>query len=125
MAIDGNNIYALNNKGLALAYLGQYDNAIVYMDKALDISPNDLLLISNKGLVLVELEDTDQALKLVDPFLEENPDDEGLLCMFKKAYEKSDDEESAAYYEEKINALDPDYECKLIEILSSERDAFM
>ena len=81
--------------------------------------------ISNKGLVLVELEDTDQALKLVDPFLEENPDDKGLLCVFKKAYEKSGDEESAAYYEEKILALDPEYECKLIEILSSEKDAFV
>ena len=42
---------------------------------------------------MVELEDTDQALKLVDPFLEENSDDIGLLCVFKKAYEKSDNEE--------------------------------
>jgi hypothetical protein len=51
-------------------------------------------------LVLVELEDTDQTLKLVDPFLEENPDDIGLLCVLKKVYEKSDNEESAVYYEE-------------------------
>ena len=74
---------------------------------------------------MVELEDTDQALKLVDPFLEENPDDKGLLCVFKKAYEKSGDEASAAYYEDKIIALDPSYECKLIEILSSEKEAFV
>ncbi len=40
--------------------------------------------------------------KLVDPFLEENPDDIGLLCVFKKAYEKSDNEESAVYYEEML-----------------------
>ena len=106
MAIDGNFTFALNNKGLVFYKLGQPDKAIAYLDKALDISPNDLLLISNKGLILVELEDTNQALNLVDPFLVENPDDEGLLCVFKKAYEKSGDEENADYYEHQILALE-------------------
>ena len=64
-------------------------------------------------------------LNWLTQFLEENPDDKGLLCVFKKAYEKSGDEESAEYYEEKINALDPSYECKLIEILGSEKEAFV
>jgi hypothetical protein len=80
----------------------------------------DKILVSIDRSIVQKLEINEN-----DPFLEENPDDEGLLCVLKKAYEKSGDEESAAHYEEKINALDPLYECKLIEILSSEKEAFV
>src|SRR5919199_3275254 len=45
----------LNNKGLALAELGMYNQSIVYFDKALAINPNDLSALNNKNSTLEAL----------------------------------------------------------------------
>jgi tetratricopeptide (TPR) repeat protein len=43
---------ALNNKGLALTSLGEYDKALECFSKSLDINPNNAAVWNNKGLVL-------------------------------------------------------------------------
>jgi tetratricopeptide (TPR) repeat protein len=45
----------LNNKGLALAQLGMYNQSITYFDKALAINPNDNKALNNKNSTLEAL----------------------------------------------------------------------
>ena len=45
----------LNNKGLALAQLGMYNQSITYFDKALAINPNDNNALNNKNSTLEAL----------------------------------------------------------------------
>ena len=46
---------ALNNKGFALYYLGDYTQAIQYFDKALAINPKFKVALNNKGAALYYL----------------------------------------------------------------------
>ena len=55
LAVDPDNTAALNNKGLALAKLGEYDESIAYFDKALAVDPNDAYSLNNKKSTLEEL----------------------------------------------------------------------
>ena len=55
LAINPNNTAALNNKGLALAKLGNTNESIVFFDKALEINPNDVYALNNKNSTLEEL----------------------------------------------------------------------
>jgi len=51
---DTHEIKALINQGKALAAQGQYEEAITYYDKALEIDPTYLDALNNKGTVLKE-----------------------------------------------------------------------
>jgi len=55
LTIDPNNTAALNNKGLALAKLGEYDKSIAYFDKALTIDPTDAYSLNNKKSTLEDI----------------------------------------------------------------------
>ena len=46
---------AINNKGIILKKLKEYDKAIVCYDYALEISPKDFKVINNKGNVYDDL----------------------------------------------------------------------
>ena len=52
LAIESNNAEALNNKGVVLANLGNYYEAIKYIDKALAMDPNDATALDNKQNIL-------------------------------------------------------------------------
>ena len=52
LAIDPNNIAALNNKAVIFANLGDISQALSYIDKALEIDENNILSLYNKALVL-------------------------------------------------------------------------
>ena len=53
LKIDPNNVFALNNKGLALSNLGKYEEAIEWFDKALKIDPNMFLLCTTKVCLFI------------------------------------------------------------------------
>jgi tetratricopeptide (TPR) repeat protein len=55
LAIDPNNVNALNEKGLTLVALGRHKEAIEYYDRALQISPNDAVILDNKDLALAAI----------------------------------------------------------------------
>jgi tetratricopeptide (TPR) repeat protein len=55
LAIEPNNLDALNGKGLSLYELGKYQEAIIYYDKALAIEPNDIYALINKGVTMKTL----------------------------------------------------------------------
>ena len=48
-------IDVLKSKGLALAILGNYNEAIIYFDKALEHNPTDVEVLNKKGLALIKL----------------------------------------------------------------------
>lgn len=52
VAIDPNYVDALTNKGVALYNLGNYTQAIKYINKALAIDPKGTYAISKKGDIL-------------------------------------------------------------------------
>ena len=64
----------LNNKGLALYELGQYDDAVTAFDQALDIQPIDHLALNNKGNTLYELGQYDEAISAFNQALKIKPD---------------------------------------------------
>ena len=55
LAIDPNDVDALNNKGIALDDLGKYQEAITYYDKILTIDPNYAYALNNKGIAEANL----------------------------------------------------------------------
>jgi tetratricopeptide (TPR) repeat protein len=74
LEIDPNDIFALNNKGLALDDLGKHDEAIKCYDKVLEIDPNYAAAVwYNKGLALYHLGNYNEAIKCYDKALEIDP----------------------------------------------------
>jgi tetratricopeptide (TPR) repeat protein len=59
LGIQPNNTHTLNNKDLALDYLGRYNEAIQYYDKVLEIDPSNIDALDNKNAVLDKLDNID------------------------------------------------------------------
>jgi tetratricopeptide (TPR) repeat protein len=62
LAIDPNNVYALNAKGVALGNLNKSQEAITYYDKALAIDPNNVYALNAKGVALGNLNKSQEAI---------------------------------------------------------------
>jgi tetratricopeptide (TPR) repeat protein len=73
LAIDPNNEVALTGKGQSLDNLGNYTQAMSYIDKALAIDPNDKFALSGKGYVLNSLGNYSQAMPYLDKALAIDP----------------------------------------------------
>ena len=54
---------------------GNFEDALSYLDKILEINPNHQATLTNKGGVLIELGKNEDAIKYLDRALEINPDD--------------------------------------------------
>ncbi len=61
------------NKGLALAKLGKYEEAIECFDKAIELNPNFAPAWNNKGVALAKLGKYEEAIKCYDKALEIDP----------------------------------------------------
>jgi tetratricopeptide (TPR) repeat protein len=55
LAMDPNDIVALDDKGAALDRLGYHAEAIEYYNKALSINPNDKIALCDKEIALSKL----------------------------------------------------------------------
>ena len=78
---DPNLITSINNKGVAIANLGHYQQALNWYDKSLKQVPDNLDMIANKARILgLELQKYTDALKLINSYLKKNPDYKALLC---------------------------------------------
>jgi tetratricopeptide (TPR) repeat protein len=64
---------AWNNKGLSLANLGRFEEAITCYSKALEINPEDTAAWNNKGLSLANLYRIEEAVTCYSKALEINP----------------------------------------------------
>ena len=75
---DNNNIvYAKvwSNRGVALANLGKYQQAIECFDKAIEINPNDVNIWNSKGTAFHYQSKYQQAIECFDKAIEINPND--------------------------------------------------
>jgi tetratricopeptide (TPR) repeat protein len=73
LEIDPINVYALNNKGVALGSLDRSDEAIPWFDKALEIDPIYVDALNNKGVALHYLGKYKEAITWYDKALEIDP----------------------------------------------------
>jgi tetratricopeptide (TPR) repeat protein len=62
-----------NNKGVALANQGKYDEALQAFDKAIELNPKFALAWSNRALMLSKQNNYDEALKTIDRAIELDP----------------------------------------------------
>jgi len=69
-----------HNKGVDLAKLGKYEEAIACYDKALEIDPKDESAWYNKGVDLAKLGKYEEAIACYDKALEINPKKESAWC---------------------------------------------
>jgi tetratricopeptide (TPR) repeat protein len=74
LALDPNNVDALNNKGLILNDLGKYNKSIGYYNNALAIDPNHFWALNNKGLALYNLGRYNESIEYYDKALAIEPD---------------------------------------------------
>ena len=63
------------HKGQALCSAGNYDRAVVWYDRALEISPDDPVLLKRKGFALVKTGRYDEAVACFDQALALDPGD--------------------------------------------------
>ena len=61
------------SKGMSLANLGKYDQAIQHFDKAIEIDPDEHLAWVGKGRILEVLDKNEEAIQAYDRALELNP----------------------------------------------------
>ena len=64
---------ALENKAVAIAKMGNYEEALLLFDEILTMNPNSLNALVNKGITLTKLKRYDEALKYHDRALQINP----------------------------------------------------
>jgi tetratricopeptide (TPR) repeat protein len=79
LAVDAENLSALNNKGTSLNYLGRYTEAIKYLDKVLAINPKHDNALNNKGMSLDSLGKYNEAIEYYDKVLAINPKHDNAL----------------------------------------------
>lgn len=77
-----------NDKGVALAALGRYQEAIQSYENALKIDPNDGVSLNNKGLSLYNLRKYQEAINCFDRILVLNPNVRNVLINKYKALDK-------------------------------------
>ena len=70
---ESNSAVAWFNKGVALGYLGKYDEAIQAYDKAIEIDPQHAAAWNNKGIVLYDQGKYNEALQAYNKSLEIDP----------------------------------------------------
>jgi tetratricopeptide (TPR) repeat protein len=93
LAVDAENLSALNNKGTSLNYLGRYTEAIKYLDKVLAINPKHDNALNNKGSSLNNLGRYKEAIEWLDKALAIDPKHDGTLRIKEIALRKLKDKE--------------------------------
>lgn len=91
---------AWGNKGLALAKLGKFQEAITCFDKSIEINPKDEKSWTNKGVVLAELGKYQEAVACYNKVIEINP--KSTLVWNNKGYALY----KSGMYEEAITCYD-------------------
>ncbi|MFZ0514902.1 MAG: tetratricopeptide repeat protein, partial [Candidatus Nitrosopolaris sp.] len=91
---------AYNIKGLALFNLRQYQEALIYYEKTLELRPNYIEAINNKGVVYAAIGDYNKAIGCFNQSTDLNPSDASIWNYKGLAYDR------LGKYEDAISSYD-------------------
>ncbi len=74
LALDGNNVIALNNIGVALARNGALDEATRALEHAVEVDPGTPVPRANLGIILAKAGDVDHAIEILEAAIETRRD---------------------------------------------------
>jgi len=98
---------ALQNISLSLIYLKNYEEALVYCDKVLEIKPSDTYALKNKIFALESLKQYHDVLKLCEGILLTNPKDTWALNTMGISLNELDRHKDALQYYDTSLVIDP------------------
>jgi len=101
------NVTQLLDKGRAAITSYQFDKAIPYYDKVLEIDPNNRVALINKGVALANLHKYNDAMSYFDKVIKIYPNDIDALNNKAAALLKLERYDDAMYYFDKILKLQP------------------
>lgn len=96
----------LRKKGTAFAKLGQFEEALTYYQRSLDLEPKNLSTLNNTGLVLKKLGRLTDALKTYEKAAQLYPNTPVLRKNIGLLYEQLSIKEYQAYLDLMPNAKD-------------------
>ena len=110
---DTRDINSLINEGIALYEQGQYEDAITYYDKALEIDPNDIDALNNKELALSNLGDIEKHDNASSISIAQTNSDniEELIDQGNTLYEQGQYQEAITYYDKVLAYRSKSYRC--------------
>ncbi len=106
---DPNDVADLTNKGISFYKSGEFDEAIAYFDKALEIDKKYQDALFSKGITLIQQERYDDSLAYFERVLEINPDYLDAYINKGYAYESQERFDWALGNYDKALEIDPDY----------------
>lgn len=86
--------------------IGEYEDAIDYYDRSLDILPNQINVLHFKALALCELKKYKKALKTIDKAIELDPNDYSLLNTKGLIYKQKNNIKKAIKFLNKANEIE-------------------
>jgi len=106
---NSNNVYALNNKGLALSRLDKHEEAMTWYDKALEIDTINVSILNNKGLAFYNLGKYQEAMTWYDKALEIDTNNVNALYNKSCCCSLTGDNDEAIFLLQKTISLDQSY----------------
>jgi tetratricopeptide (TPR) repeat protein len=114
LAIDSNNVDALNNIGIDLNNMHRYNESITYLDKVLSIDPKNDLALINKASDLLNMHRYNESITYLDRALAVDPKNRVSLTDKGIDLFELGDTDKAMYYYKKVLSIDPHFESALI-----------
>ena len=106
----GEDFFILRNIGVSYAKKGDFDEAIKWFDKALEVKPDDYNALRDKGAVYSNKSDFDETIRWCDKALKFKPDDYISLRGKGVVYlNKSDFNEAITWFDKALEIKPDDY----------------
>jgi len=114
----------LIEKGLDSYQQDNFEQAIYYFDKVLEIEPNHVDALDYKGNILLQRGELDKAMSYFDQVLEIDPNHIGSLIDKGLILIKFDKAKESVFYFAKVAKIDPHYDLKQLK-LHNERSFYV
>ena len=126
LACTDGNYLVLNTLGCLLAEKGQFEKAIPYFEKALEVSPNFDVTYFNLGVTFCLQRQFDKAIPYFEKALKINPNNAVMHCTLGTVLAKREQFDKAILHFKKALEINPNYveaQNNLTQILAAHPDA--
>lgn len=103
------NLQAYNDLGLTLIHEGKFDEALIYLNKAIEINPRYIVPYNNIGLAYLNKGDTPRAIEFFTKAIRYKPDYAEAYNNLGLAYARRGDDRTAQRHYERAISVDPHY----------------